>query len=401
MLIIALDHSLTAQTSELAYVLSDGHSVLRSATGAPATLSQHAGEVVAVVPHSRLSWMAVQLPPGSHGARLEAVVQGLLEERVLEDLAQLHWVLAEPAQALARSGGQALVALCDAQWLRQSLAPLQAAGLTVQRLVPEICPSDIPTLHVTGTPDHALCLLSHATGVLALPPNTAQWQAFAPLSDPQLQIYAEPAMVARVQQQFQHQPELQSAAQRWLAAAHQTQWNLAQGEWAQGHAQRLQRWLQSSWQTLRHHPQWRPVRWGLVVLVAVQLIGLNALAWREQRALAQQLAALPAVLTSTFAHISLVVDAPLQMRRELNALKQASGSPASDDLEPLLAALASVLPADQTPSQLHFADRVLRVQGLRLNTQQSQHAHPALHALGLSLRQEGEDTWLLQGEATR
>ena len=397
MLIIALDHSLNAAASEVAYVLSDGHSVLRSATGAPATLPQHAGEVVAVVPHSRLSWMAVQLPPGSHGARLDAVVQGLLEDRVLDDLAQLHWVLAEPA--LAQSGGHTVVAVCDAQWLRQSLAPLQAAGLTVQRLVPEICPSGTPTLHVAGTPDHALCLLSHATGVLALPPNTPQWLAFAPLSDPELQVYAEPAMVARVQQQFQRQPVLQSAAQRWLAAANQTQWNLAQGEWAQGHSQRLQRWLQSSWQTLRHHPQWRPVRWGLVVLLAIQLIGLNALAWREQRALAQQQAALPALLTSTFPQVTLVVDAPLQMRRELNALKQASGSPASNDFEPLLAALASVLPADQTPSQLHFADRVLRVQGLRLNTEQSQHASHALQALGLRLRQEGDDTWLLQGEA--
>jgi general secretion pathway protein L len=265
-------------------------------------------------------------------------------------------------------------------------------------LVPEICPSNTPTLHVTGTPDHALCLLSHASGVLALPPNTAQWQAFAPLSDPELQVYAEPAMVAHVQQQFQRQPVLQSAAQRWLAAANQTEWNLAQGEWAQGHAQRLQRWLQSSWQTLRHHPQWRPVRWGLVVLLAIQLIGLNALAWREQRALAQQLAALPSLLTRTFPQVTLVVDAPLQMRRELNALKQASGSPASNDFEPLLSALASVLPADQTPSQLHFADRVLRVQGLRLNTEQSQHASRALQALGLVLRQEGDDTWLLQGE---
>ena len=59
MLIIALPHSVQAHTG-YAHVHSDGHSVLRSATGAAATLSAHAGEVVAVVPHSRLAWLRVQ-----------------------------------------------------------------------------------------------------------------------------------------------------------------------------------------------------------------------------------------------------------------------------------------------------------------------------------------------------
>jgi hypothetical protein len=64
MLIIALPHSANVH-SGYAHVHSDGHSVLRSATGAAATLSAHAGEVVAVVPHSRLAWLQVQLPPAN------------------------------------------------------------------------------------------------------------------------------------------------------------------------------------------------------------------------------------------------------------------------------------------------------------------------------------------------
>jgi hypothetical protein len=51
MLIIALPHSSPATTG-YAHVHSDGHSVLRSATGPAVTLSAHAGEVVAVVPVS-------------------------------------------------------------------------------------------------------------------------------------------------------------------------------------------------------------------------------------------------------------------------------------------------------------------------------------------------------------
>jgi general secretion pathway protein L len=397
MLIIALPHT---TASEFAFALSDGQSVLRSSSAAAAGLPLHAGEVVAVVPHTRLSWLQVQLPPGSHGARLDAVIQGLLEDRLLDDLSQLLCVLPAEGASQAKAGGPCVVAVCDASWLRQSLAPLQAAGLTVQRLVPDVSPSPNPVLHVIGSPDHAQGLLTHAQGVTPLPPAMAQWQAFAELHQPELSLHAEPAMVEAVQQLFQRQPMLETSAQRWLAAANQTRWNLAQGEWAQGPTQRLQRWLQSRWQALWHDPDWAPLRWGIVGLLVVQLIGLNALAWREQQALTQQQQALPQILQATFAHVSLVVDAPLQMQRELSALMQRSGHASASDFEPLLAALGSVLPTGQTPSQLHFAERVLRVQGLNWSAAESEQASRALHTRGVRLRQEGNDTWSLQAEAT-
>lgn len=400
MLIIDLPHSPSTPTPDFAYAKSDGQSVLRSATCTAAALPLHAGEVVAVVPHSRLSWFSVPLPPGSQGNRLDAVLAGLLEDRLLDDPQQLHLVLPAEARAQARSGGDTWVAVCDKQWLRDSLAPLQAAGLTVQRLVPELSPSETPLLHVLGTPDHARCVLTHSQGVTLLPPNTAQWSAFAALRDPTLGVHAEPAMVARAQQLLPQPPVLQSAPQRWLAAASQTRWDLAQGEWAQGGRQRLQRWLQNSWQSVRHAPAWRPVRIGVVTLLVVQWVGLNALAWREQDAMAQQQRALPSILTATFPHVSLVVDAPLQMQREVDTLKQRTGEATRTDFEPLLVALAGVLPSGQTPTQLHFVDRTLRLQGIHLTAEQSSSASRALHVQGLSLRQESNDTWLLQAEGT-
>ena len=110
MLIIALPHHAHTASAGYAHVHSDGHSVLRSATGAAATLSSHAGEVVAVVPHSRLSWLQVTLPPASHGPRLQHVLNGLLEDRLLDDPQQLHLVLSPDGDAVARTGGTALVA---------------------------------------------------------------------------------------------------------------------------------------------------------------------------------------------------------------------------------------------------------------------------------------------------
>ena len=212
MLIIALPHNATHTAVGYAHVHSDGHSVQRSATGAAAMLSAHAGEVVAVVPHSRLAWLRVQLPPASHGPRLQSVLHGLLEDRLLDDPQQLHLVLAPDADTTARSGGETLVAVCDKQWLRDALSPLQTAGLTVQRIVPELSPTNTPVLQVMGEPDHSQSLLCHAHGVTLLPPNTAQWSAFAELRQDDLQIQAEPAMVARVQSTLQRQPMLQSAA---------------------------------------------------------------------------------------------------------------------------------------------------------------------------------------------
>ena len=397
MLIIALPHSANTALSGYAHVHSDGHSVLRHATGAASTLSAHAGEVVGVIPHSRLSWLTVQLPPASHGARLPQVLHGLLEDRLLDEPAQLHIALPSDAESIARSGGPLHVAVCDKAWLREVLAPLHAAGLTAQRLVPELSPRDTPVLQVMGEPDHSQSVLSHAQGVTLLPPNTAQWHALAELNHDDLQIYAEPAMVTRVQSTLQRQPMLQSTAQRWVAST-QCGWDLAQGEWAQGPAQRLQRQAQSAWQTLRHAPAWSPVRWGLFALLALQVVGLNALAWREHSALNEQQAALQTILKTSFPSVTLVIDAPLQMQREVNALQQKSGVASSTDLEPLLASLARVLPAGQWPTQLHYANHVLRVHGVTPINDDA--AHAALKAQGLRLRQEGTDVWLLETGGT-
>jgi general secretion pathway protein L len=191
---------------------------------------------------------------------------------------------------------------------------------------------------------------------------------------------------------------LQSAAQRWVKSS-QSAWDLAQGEWAQGRAQRAQRQVLAAWQTLLHAPAYKPVRWGLLVLVALQVLGLNALAWQESRALNAQQASLQSILQTTFPSVTLVIDAPLQMQREVDALQQKSGSASSTDLEPLLAALAGVLPAGQTPQQIHFANHALRLQGVALDNNAAGLAR--LKAQGLSLRQDGTDTWVLQAEGVK
>jgi general secretion pathway protein L len=260
-----------------------------------------------------------------------------------------------------------------------------------------------------GDPDQSTSVLTQPDGVSSLPANAASWRAFHALADAltdanmaaqsqtALQIYAEPAMVALVQSLLQRQPVLQSAAQRWVAAS-QSAWDMAQGEWAQGRSQRLQRGLQSAWQTLAFNPAWRAVRLGVAALVVLQIVGLNALAWREKSVLDQQQLALQRILKTSFPAVSLVIDAPLQMQREVDALQQKSGHVSRTDLEPLLAALAGVLPTGQVPTQLHFANAVLRAHGLSLDDKTIQNAQASLKTQSLSLQQEANNIWVLQAE---
>jgi hypothetical protein len=61
--------------------------------------------------------------------------------------------------------------------------------------------------------------------------------------------------------------------------------------------------------------------------------------------------------------------------------------------------LVRVLPEGQTPQQIRYANQALRVQGVALDGNAAGVAR--LKAQGLSLRQDGNDTWVLQSEAAK
>lgn len=79
------------------------------------------------------------ISPGT-GSRKTAVLHSLLEESLLQDPQDNLLVTAPGSASVLRQGGSTLVAVCNKQWLRQALAPLQEAGLQIQRLLPEFTP---------------------------------------------------------------------------------------------------------------------------------------------------------------------------------------------------------------------------------------------------------------------
>ncbi len=375
----------------------DGHSVTEHLI--LPELPQRVGKqaTVAIVPTQALSWHRVTLPagtlrPGWRGgsaARLRTVLEGLLEDQLLEEPANLHFALAPGAT----QQGTVWVAVCQRQWLQNALAAMAYAGHTPEAVVPEWVPGNGPTnaLWCTGGGHDAQWVWTDAQGVHRRP-----WPSpVAPHLPPdalQGTVWAEPGVAALAETALQRDVEVMSRAQRLLNCTH-TDWNLAQGELAPTHAGwgRIRQALQTLWQA----PDWRPARWAALVLVLTQLVGLQAYAWWAEHTLAQGRSTLHSLLQTTFPATTVVVDAPLQMERAVAALRQSSGSAAKGDLESMLAALGGsenfepLMHTGSAQAAMEFAAGELRVSGLPLSPEPVDALRRQLADLGYTLQADG------------
>lgn len=345
-----------------------------------------AQEMIVVVPAAMLSWHRAALPRLPRH-RWPQALAGLLEDQLLNDTTQVHMAL-EPG---AKGGAASWVAVCDKTWLLQTIALLEAAGRSVQKVVPEFEPGSA-ALYLTGQPEQAHLVQVDDQGVLVMPlpqpvrESLQNWASTLP-SAGDAPLWAEPAL-ADVAQEGLHRPaQLMSAAQRlWQAA--QSPWNLAQfdlSSTAGGHwRQRLQRGWRQAWQSA----PWRPLRWGLLALILVQMLGLLAWAWQESRQQQARKNEVQAILRSTFPQVKLIVDPTLQMRREVQALALASGSPDAADLGVMLSVLAEAgAPAIQ---RLDYAAGQLLLGGWSVPADRLQAIESALALRGYTLQRQGQ-----------
>ncbi|MEN9712339.1 MAG: hypothetical protein RLY90_600, partial [Pseudomonadota bacterium] len=173
-------------------------------------------------------------------------------------------------------------------------------------------------------------------------------------------------------------------------------WDLAQGEWAQGRAQRWLRDAKKLAQDALHAPAWRPVRWGCLCLLLVQVIGLNALAWQESQLTKNRQDQLKQLLLSTFPKVNAVIDAPLQMQREAARLQQSLGAIAGNDLEFMLHTLGHALPDGLALSSIDYSEGVLKLSNLPMSEAQQVRLQQQLQAAHLTLERDAHGAWLIQ-----
>jgi general secretion pathway protein L len=383
-LIVLLPLGPATGSTEWAYALSpDGRALQDHGRTAAALLPVPRGagaEIVAVVPAQALAWHRVDLPKGlaAGSPRLRSALEGVLEEQLLDEPEAVHLAL----QPGARAGETAWVATCDRAWLRNALQALESADRPVSRIVPEFAPEGEPALVVLGEPEDPLVVASSADGVLALP-LTHTSIALLPLLADEAPRAAEPAVAALAEQMLQHKFTLQQAPHRWLQAA-RSRWDLAQFDLASSGRARALKKLASGWGDVLHGVAWRPARWGAVALVVLNVIGLNAYAWKERASLEGKRRAVAQALTQTFPNVKVVVDAPVQMEREVAALRQLTGTASSRDLDALLGALAAGLPANRAPTALEYVPGELRAAGLSLTREEVQGIATHLRTLGYS-----------------
>ena len=396
-LLIQLPAELAHSAAEYLYIVSDdGQSAERSGQ-ANATLLPASGrtnQVTAVIPVSRLSWHSITLPPGLNvqsrrqQARVRAVLEGLLEEKLLDDASTLHLALDS-----APEGQSYWVAACDKPWLQSHLQLLESSGHVANRLVPEQWPSASAQLLLWGDNGNAQLSVTGLDGrsSLATLPLRADASLLHPLLSrlpADLPVLAEPQL-ARAAEALQHPVNIFTAAQRLLQSASYTG-DLAQFDLDLGGSTRARRRLLDAWQSVAKAPQWRAARWAAGIAIVAQLIGMNAWAFKENRAIAQRQLQAKQVLQTTFPRVPVIVDAPVQMQRELDMLRSNSGALSAADLEALLAASATISSMPNAKS-LEYQDKQLRITGLDLNPEALSDAQQSLEASGYQLQREGAD----------
>lgn len=380
--------------TEYLYVLSDdGQSVQRSGQAAVSLLpaTGRTTQVTAVIPAAQLSWHSVTLPPGLNvqgrrQQRLRAVLEGLLEERLLDEPSTMHLAL----DAGSAAGQTCWVAACDKSWLQSHLQALEHQGHAVSRLVPEQWPSSHPQLLLSGDslqPQLSATGLDAQAGLAILPQHADPivLQSLLTRLPEQLPVLAEPHL-ARSAEALQRPVSIFTAAQR-LLQSHGYAGDLAQFDLDLGGSTRAKRRLLDAWHGFAKAPQWRAARWAAGIAVAAQLVGLNAWAFKENRAIALRQQQAKQVLQTAFPHVPVVIDAPVQMQRELDLLRSNSGTLSAGDLEALLAASAGIQGV-QNAKSLQYQDRQLRISGLDLSPEALSDAQQSLQANGYLLRRE-------------
>lgn len=388
----------------------NGQTVTDSGQSAPAATLPRDDDVVLVLPPRVVSWHRLAVPKvGS--ARLRAVLDGLLEDRLLSDTADLHFAL-EPG---GRAGHTLWVAACERGWLRGWLQALEAAGRPVTRIVPALWPlapvdGALPSVHWAHPEGDQVWLASASPlGVRGTPLDsgsgepapaglaTAAHGLLAAEPDSSSRRLADPAVAGLAEQVLGQRFEL-IAKPAWLLQCAQSDWNLAQFDFSLSAGARRGQRLRQTLRRLRSAPDWRAARWGLGALLAVQLLGLNLAAWSERNSLSAKQQAVTQTLRQAFPQIPLVLDAPLQMQRELSRLQQASGELSGNDLETLLGALAQHSPAGAAaPGRISFTSDGLRAGAWALDDAGLRALQGALERSGWRVRNDGAELTLQAG----
>lgn len=390
-----------ASGQALAYCLASESQTVSSHGSAAAALMPRAQNTVLLLPNEALAWHRVKLPklPRSISSqKMRAIIEGLAEEQLLDDTSTLHIASFRHSNDDPALG--TWLAVCNKTWLMQQLQIIQDAGHRISRIAclsyplasnksPDTNGSTMK-VHVS-TAAQACITVSDETSVLSAPLTHAR-AVWPGLTNSDIFVTAEPAVASAAEAILQTKVTVvQSAAYALQATldARSIGLDLAQGDLAVTGSGRWLLQVGAKARELVSAPSWRAARWGLALGLLVNVVGLNAWAWKESNTLESKRRQSVQILTQTFPQVKVIVDAPVQMQRELAVLRQTSGGLNNRDMENLLARFASLAPSMQ-PTAINFASGELSLRGSNLTSTQIAELLPQLRSAGLAVRSEGD-----------
>lgn len=336
---------------DYAYVTSADGIEFEAQGQAAAALLPSRSVVIAVIQEADVSWHRITLPKAP-AARLRLALVGVLEEALLEDADAVHLAVAP----LAVAGQPTWVAAVDKAWLRDELAALQKSGVFVDRVVPMAWPDEPPAGHfhaLPGTPagslQGAVLTWANSDGVATVRLDGGLARSLIPAPAPAATRWTAAPMAAVAAEQWLGAPVNVMPTEQRLLQAGRSLWNLRQFDLARRTkgARAFGDWLRQA-----RSPAWRPVRIGVALFLAAQVVGLNLWAWHEKSAVDARRSAVQALVKKTFPRVSagdVQRDAAAVMLRETQSLRTLAGKAGESDLEPMLQAAAAAWPSERPP----------------------------------------------------
>lgn len=277
-----------------------------------------ADETVVIAPATRVLLLEAKLPKGSR-KQLRQALPFAVEDKITTDPETIHVVSGTP-----RADGTAAVAVVDKQWLRRVLDALRGAQIFPRRMIIEtLSPALEPGSWTVVWRDNEGFVRTGAQSGLAI--NCALELRLAMREQPKPE-----RIIVRPQRELPDLALWSGELSVPVAAGRRWDWSetgdenidLLQGEFAQKH---------------ERVAKLRPVFILAGVIFALHF-ALTTYDWARLRAESKRLnAAIEQTFRTAFPDAKVVVDAPLQMQRNLDALKRASGVLEASDFFPLLA----------------------------------------------------------------
>lgn len=295
-------------------------------------------ETEIVVPASMVGFISAQLPPGSHSKVLNAL-PFLVEAGLISSPEDTHAVLA------AQSDVQIAVAVIQKAWVKRLLDRLARAEIFPIRMFPETLLPELPhdgwamvcrghesfirTSTGQGFPLDVDSSSEATPFVLAM----AMQQTEASKRPKIINIYGEVPKHATDWAKQLGTPITRASQQEWFVCNTKPVVNLLQGE------------FQPSGGISRRLVAFKPVAITLAGLLIMQIsfsMFDYAIKMRENRKLDQEMVT---QFKATFPNATTIVDAPLQMQRNLDDLKHSAGQSGNADFMPLLATVTTSIGA--------------------------------------------------------